>query len=164
MTLYQQIIETLLPNASPRELDILMNRSRSVLGVGCNNSLLCEIAPRHNVSKTAIMNGERKLVRILSNRLTHLAEKAKDDRLMIRYVEKTPEMENLPEKIYDISKLIELSVRTGNCLKNADLLDIRKLQPLRGGELLKIPNFGRKSLKELHVGMREVGYPFDWKI
>ena len=43
----------------------------------------------------------------------------------------------------------ELSVRTANCLSLADIQTIGELISLSESEILKIPNFGRKSLNEL---------------
>ncbi len=58
---------------------------------------------------------------------------------------------------------LELSVRSYNCLKNADIRTIRELVQKTEAEMLKTKNFGRKSLNEikeilgamgLHLGMR----------
>lgn len=58
---------------------------------------------------------------------------------------------------------LELSVRSYNCLKNADIRTIRELIQKSEPEMLKTKNFGRKSLNEikeilssmgLHLGMR----------
>lgn len=51
---------------------------------------------------------------------------------------------------------LELSVRSANCLKNADIKTIRDLVQKTEQEMLKTRNFGRKSLneiKEILVGM-----------
>jgi DNA-directed RNA polymerase subunit alpha len=44
---------------------------------------------------------------------------------------------------------LELSVRSANCLKNEDILYIGDLVQKTENEMLKIPNFGRKSLNEI---------------
>jgi DNA-directed RNA polymerase subunit alpha len=58
---------------------------------------------------------------------------------------------------------LELSVRSYNCLKNANIRTIADLVQKTEGEMLKTKNFGRKSLNEikeilhamgLHLGMR----------
>ena len=58
---------------------------------------------------------------------------------------------------------LELSVRSYNCLKNANIQTIAELVQKTDGEMLKTRNFGRKSLNEikeiledmgLHLGMR----------
>ena len=44
---------------------------------------------------------------------------------------------------------LELSVRSYNCLKNADIKTIRELVQRSEMEMLKTKNFGRKSLNEI---------------
>ena len=51
---------------------------------------------------------------------------------------------------------LELSVRSYNCLKNANIRTIRELVHKTEADMLKTKNFGRKSLyeiKEILVGM-----------
>lgn len=63
---------------------------------------------------------------------------------------------------------LELSVRSANCLKNDNIVYIGDLIQKSEGEMLRTPNFGRKSLNEikevlagmgLHLGMEVVGWP-----
>jgi DNA-directed RNA polymerase subunit alpha len=49
----------------------------------------------------------------------------------------------------DKSVELELSVRSYNCLKNANIRTIRELVQKTEGEMLKTKNFGRKSLNEI---------------
>ena len=67
--------------------------------------------------------------------------------------------ENLDRSVDEL----ELSVRSYNCLKNADIRTIRELVQRSEPEMLKTKNFGRKSLNEikeilasmgLHLGMK----------
>jgi DNA-directed RNA polymerase subunit alpha len=44
---------------------------------------------------------------------------------------------------------LELSVRSYNCLKNANIQTIRELVQKSENEMLKTKNFGRKSLNEI---------------
>jgi len=50
---------------------------------------------------------------------------------------------------------LELSVRSMNCLKNDDIIYIGDLVQKSEGELLRTPNFGRKSLKEVQEILKE---------
>ena len=68
---------------------------------------------------------------------------------------------------------LELSVRSSNCLKAADIKTIGDLVTKSEGEMLKYRNFGRKSLKEiadilggmgLHFGMDVSKYKLGEKI
>ncbi|MBE6454943.1 MAG: DNA-directed RNA polymerase subunit alpha [Alphaproteobacteria bacterium] len=63
---------------------------------------------------------------------------------------------------------LELSVRSANCLKNDNIIYIGDLVQKTEGEMLRTPNFGRKSLNEikellnemdLHLGMQVEGWP-----
>lgn len=72
--------------------------------------------------------------------------------------------ENLFRSVDDL----ELSVRSANCLKNANIRFIGELVSKSEAEMLKTKNFGRKSLNEikeilqtmgLNLGMRIEGWP-----
>lgn len=52
---------------------------------------------------------------------------------------------------------LELSVRSYNCLKNADIKTILELVSKTDGEMLKTRNFGRKSLNEIKEILEEMG-------
>ena len=63
---------------------------------------------------------------------------------------------------------LELSVRSANCLKNDNIIYIGDLVQKSESEMLRTPNFGRKSLNEikevlqamgLHLGMQIPGWP-----
>ena len=63
---------------------------------------------------------------------------------------------------------LELSVRSANCLKNDNIVYIGDLVQKTEGDMLRTPNFGRKSLNEIkevmanmgiHLGMQVEGWP-----
>jgi len=65
---------------------------------------------------------------------------------------------------------LELSVRSANCLKNDNIVYIGDLIQKTEAEMLRTPNFGRKSLNEikevlsgmgLHLGMDVEDWPPD---
>lgn len=64
------------------------------------------------------------------------------------------------------SKLIEmdLSVRTKNCLKLASINTVEDLINCKRSSMLKMRNFGKKSLEELERKMKEKGIYFGMKI
>jgi DNA-directed RNA polymerase subunit alpha len=75
-----------------------------------------------------------------------------------------PFNKNLLRKVDEL----ELSVRSANCLKNDNIIYIGDLVQKTEGEMLRTPNFGRKSLNEikevlaqmgLHLGMEIPGWP-----
>ena len=52
---------------------------------------------------------------------------------------------------------LELSVRSYNCLKNANIRTIRELVQKSEAEMLKTKNFGRKSLTEIKEILQSMG-------
>ena len=52
---------------------------------------------------------------------------------------------------------LELSVRSANCLKNYNIVYIGDLIQKSEGEMLRTPNFGRKSLNEIKEVLAEMG-------
>ncbi len=52
---------------------------------------------------------------------------------------------------------LELSVRSYNCLKNANIRTIRELVQKTEGDMLKTKNFGRKSLNEIKEILQTMG-------
>jgi len=59
---------------------------------------------------------------------------------------------------------LELSVRSYNCLKNADIRTIRNLVQRSEAEMLKTKNFGRKSLNEIKEILAEMGLSLGMKL
>jgi len=59
---------------------------------------------------------------------------------------------------------LELSVRSYNCLKNANIRTIRELVLKTEGEMLKTKNFGRKSLNEIKDILQTMGLSLGMKI
>jgi DNA-directed RNA polymerase subunit alpha len=52
---------------------------------------------------------------------------------------------------------LELSVRSANCLKNDNIVYIGDLVQKSEGEMLRTPNFGRKSLNEIKEVLEQMG-------
>lgn len=61
------------------------------------------------------------------------------------------------ENLYRSVEELELSVRSANCLKNADIHKIYQLVQKTEAEMLKTKNFGRKSLNEIKEVLLEMG-------
>ncbi len=59
---------------------------------------------------------------------------------------------------------LELSVRSANCLKNADIHKIWQLVSKSESEMLKTKNFGRKSLNEIKEVLSEMGLSLGMKL
>ena len=65
--------------------------------------------------------------------------------------EEAPEVDDLPFNRNLLRKVdeLELSVRSANCLKNDNIVYIGDLVLRTEPEMLRTPNFGRKSLNEI---------------
>ncbi|MGI9387644.1 MAG: DNA-directed RNA polymerase subunit alpha [Methyloligellaceae bacterium] len=81
--------------------------------------------------------------------------------------DRTPELEFNAALLKKVDEL-ELSVRSANCLKNDNIVYIGDLIQKSEAEMLRTPNFGRKSLNEikevlagmgLHLGMEVPNWP-----
>lgn len=59
---------------------------------------------------------------------------------------------------------LELSVRSANCLKNDDIVYIGDLVQKTEAEMLKTPNFGRKSLNEIKEVLEEMNLSLGMKL
>src|SRR5262245_19838250 len=68
--------------------------------------------------------------------------------------------ENLDKSVDEL----ELSVRSANCLQNANIRYIGELVQKTEAEMLKTKNFGRKSLKEIKEILAEMGLQLGMKL
>ena len=68
------------------------------------------------------------------------------------------------ENLYRSVEELELSVRSANCLKNADINKIYQLVSKSEPEMLKTKNFGRKSLNEIKEVLVEMGLSLGMKL
>jgi DNA-directed RNA polymerase subunit alpha len=74
------------------------------------------------------------------------------------------EAERMFENLKRSVEELELSVRSYNCLKNADIRTIGELVQKTEAEMLKTKNFGRKSLNEIKEILSEMGLSFGMKL
>jgi DNA-directed RNA polymerase subunit alpha len=68
------------------------------------------------------------------------------------------------ENLFRSVEELELSVRSANCLKNAEILKIYQLVQKSEAEMLKTKNFGRKSLNEIKEVLAEMGLSLGMKL
>ena len=59
---------------------------------------------------------------------------------------------------------LELSVRSANCLQNANIKYIYELVSKTEGEMLRTKNFGRKSLNEIKEILTNMGLGLGMKV
>src|SRR5213594_1167838 len=100
------------------------------------------------------------------------AKLVKDHMSIFINFEEPTEMAELPQEIANDPRLehldrsveeLELSVRSYNCLKNANIQTIRELVQKSENEMLKTKNFGRKSLNEIKDILVKMGLALGMK-
>jgi len=74
------------------------------------------------------------------------------------------EEEKLNENLFRPVSELELSVRSANCLKNANITLIGELVQKTEAEMLKTKNFGRKSLNEIKEVLSEMDLSLGMKL
>jgi DNA-directed RNA polymerase subunit alpha len=72
--------------------------------------------------------------------------------------------ERLNENLFRPVSELELSVRSANCLKNANITLIGELVQKTEAEMLKTKNFGRKSLNEIKSILEHMGLSLGMKL
>ncbi|MBI5233669.1 MAG: DNA-directed RNA polymerase subunit alpha [Deltaproteobacteria bacterium] len=101
-----------------------------------------------------------------------IASKILQDQLsvLINFEDKPSEAETLQEKkpgfgdsLFKLVDELELSVRSANCLKNADIKYIGEMIQKSEHEMLRTKNFGRKSLNEIKALLHTMGLDFGMK-
>src|SRR3954449_9262064 len=100
------------------------------------------------------------------------AKLVKDHMSIFINFEEPTEMTELPQETTNDPRLehldrsveeLELSVRSYNCLKNANIQTIRELVQKSENEMLKTKNFGRKSLNEIKDILTKMGLSLGMK-
>lgn len=78
--------------------------------------------------------------------------------------EEEEEEEKINENLFRSVSELELSVRSSNCLKNANIKHIYELVQKTESEMLKTKNFGRKSLNEIKGILEEMDLQFGMEL
>lgn len=78
--------------------------------------------------------------------------------------EEEEEDEKLNQNLFRPVSELELSVRSANCLKNANISLIGELVQKTEAEMLKTKNFGRKSLNEIKGILEDMGLSLGMKL
>ncbi len=87
-------------------------------------------------------------------------DQAEPEEELVEEKEATPLNDNLYRSVEDL----ELSVRSANCLRNAEIRHIGELVQKTEAEMLKTKNFGRKSLNEIKQLLAEMGLSLGMKL
>ncbi|HSR53826.1 MAG TPA: DNA-directed RNA polymerase subunit alpha [Acidobacteriota bacterium] len=81
-----------------------------------------------------------------------------------KHSEEDAEFNAMNEYLNKSVEELELSVRSYNCLKNANIRTIGELVQRTEAEMLKTKNFGRKSLNEIKEILADMGLQFGMKM
>lgn len=96
--------------------------------------------------------------RILTEHLemfVNLTEEAKDAKVMVE------REETHQEKVLDKTiEELDLSVRSYNCLKRADIQTVKDLTERTETDMMKVRNLGQKSLEEIKLKLADLGVGF----
>jgi DNA-directed RNA polymerase subunit alpha len=109
--------------------------------------------PRHALSVAA---------KILKEQLTIFLDFEEEAEAYALRHKEIPEFLN--ENLYKSVEELELSVRSANCLKNANIKTIHELVQKTESEMLKTKNFGRKSLNEIKELLASMGLSLGMKL
>jgi DNA-directed RNA polymerase subunit alpha len=105
----------------------------------------------------ALGHGAKVLTRHLT-KLLNFEEEPEEEILEIE------EEEKINEHLFRSVDDLELSVRSYNCLKNANIRTIGELVQKTDAEMLKTRNFGKKSLNEIKAILVEMGLSLGMKL
>jgi DNA-directed RNA polymerase subunit alpha len=83
---------------------------------------------------------------------------------MAPFINFEEEEEKFNQNLFRPVSELELSVRSANCLKNANITYIGELVQKTEAEMLKTKNFGRKSLNEIKSILEEMGLSLGMKL
>ena len=84
-----------------------------------------------------------------------LSETAKNTQVMIE------KEESKKEKVLEMSiEDLELSVRSFNCLKRANIATVEDIAKMTESEMMKVRNLGKKSLDEVTYKLHSLGLDF----
>ena len=116
--------------------------------------LTCDIWTNGSVTPRDAVSLAAKLVRDHLNVFINLEESLEEP---VEVPVEQPGEPTINENLDKSVEELELSVRSYNCLKNADIQTIRELVGKTEAEMLKTRNFGRKSLNEIKDILHSMG-------
>ncbi len=116
------------------------------------------ITPEDALNESALILQEQISVFVAFEEMEQLIEKKP------QFESEKPKENQLNENLFKNVDELELSVRSANCLKNANIKTIYELVQKTEGEMLRTKNFGRKSLNEIKEVLSTMGLNFGMKL
>jgi DNA-directed RNA polymerase subunit alpha len=124
------------------------------------------ISPQDALSQAANILGEHVALFSLDSESKEevVVEVEEDEEIMIEEDSQEEILSVFNENLLKSVDELELSVRSNNCLKNANINTIADLVQRTESEMLRTKNFGRKSLNEIKEIVSKMGLHFNMKI
>lgn len=108
-----------------------------------------------SLTPTAAISLAAKILTEHLEMFVNLTEKAKDAKVMVE------REETHQEKVLDKTiEELDLSVRSYNCLKRADIQTVKDLTERTEADMMKVRNLGQKSLEEIKLKLADLGVGF----
>jgi len=122
------------------------------------DKLTLEIWTDSSVSPVEALGQAAKVLARHLNNLINFEEEPEEEIIELE------EEEKINEHLFRSVDELELSVRSYNCLKNANIRTIGELVQKTDAEMLKTRNFGKKSLNEIKFILSEMGLSLGMKL
>lgn len=108
-----------------------------------------------SLTPTAAISLAAKILTEHLEMFVNLTEEAKDAKVMVE------RKETHQEKVLDKTiEELDLSVRSYNCLKRADIQTVKDLTERTEADMMKVRNLGQKSLEEIKLKLADLGVGF----
>ena len=108
-----------------------------------------------SLTPTAAISLAAKILTEHLEMFVNLTEEAKDTKVMVE------REETHQEKVLDKTiEELDLSVRSYNCLKRADIQTVKDLTERTEADMMKVRNLGQKSLEEIKLKLADLGVGF----
>lgn len=108
-----------------------------------------------SLTPTAAISLAAKILTEHLEMFVNLTEEAKDAKVMVE------REETHQEKVLDKTiEELDLSVRSYNCLKRADIQTVKDLTERTEADMMKVRNLGQKSLEEVKLKLADLGVGF----
>lgn len=108
-----------------------------------------------SLTPTAAISLAAKILTEHLEMFVNLTEEAKDAKVMVE------REETHQEKVLDKTiEELDLSVRSYNCLKRADIQTVKDLTERTEADMMKVRNLGQKSLEEIKLKLADLGVDF----
>ena len=108
-----------------------------------------------SLAPTAAISLAAKILTEHLEMFVNLTEEAKDAKVMVE------REETHQEKVLDKTiEELDLSVRSYNCLKRADIQTVKDLTERTEADMMKVRNLGQKSLEEIKLKLADLGVGF----